>query len=149
VTEEKLEPAEKEDLAVAEAEEAEEAQAALVPPGAAYPLQPLQTVTGASSRNNGETAVSYEKGARGEDVAGFDRDGIHVLSGQRVWVKTFRVGIPAGEGLPAYQHEANMRQVVEDVLKGGERVAGPVSLHKVIDDHINGNVTMVYVAPIL
>jgi hypothetical protein len=156
-------------------------QAGLVPVGTAYPRdfghQRLQSVTSASSANDGLGAYEYEDAARGIDVP--ERDGVHVIDEdgkavstsdvnrdvskyvdrdgdkrddadrvprKRVYYKTFRIGIPAGAGLSAEQHESNMRQTVEEVLKSGERVAAPVKLHSMQDDEQNHNVLMTYVA---
>jgi hypothetical protein len=121
--------------------------AGLVPVGTAYPEdfghQRLQSVTSASRANDGGAAVDYETAARDVDI--FERDGVQKHNDKKVFVKTFRIGIPAGAGLTPEQHESNMRQVVEDALKAGERVAAPVKLHSVADDEFNRNVLMVYV----
>jgi hypothetical protein len=133
---------------VEDVEEAAEAvEATYVPPGASYPqshnVQRFQSVTTASSLNSGSNAVDYEDEARG--VARPANDGVHIEGGKKVYYKTFRIGIPAGAGLPADNHESNMRQTVEDVLKAGERADSRVRLHSVEDDELSNHVLMTYV----
>jgi hypothetical protein len=127
-------------------EDVEEVDAGLVPAGNAYPepaVQRLQSVTSAASRNHGGNAVDYEKEARKVDTP--ERDGIHIGKDlKRVWYKTFRLGIPPGASLEPHQHEGNMRQTVEDVLKGGERVSSATTLHSVTYDKANRQTLMTY-----
>jgi hypothetical protein len=124
----------------------EDVDAGLVPAGGAYPepyVQRLQSVTSAVSRNHGGNAVDYEKEARKVDTP--ERDGVHELDGRKlVYYKTFRLGIPPGASLASHQHEGNMRQTVEDVLKSGERVASATTLYSVSYDKVNHQTLMTY-----
>jgi hypothetical protein len=132
--------------AVLPQEGVEPVDAGLIPTGNAYPeqtVQRLQSVTSAASRNHGGNAVAYEKEARKVDTP--ERDGIHILKDlKRVWYKTFRIGIPPGASLEPHQHEGNMRQTVEDVLKAGERVNSDTKLHSVTYDKQNRQTLMTY-----
>jgi hypothetical protein len=130
--------------------EPDEAQAGLVSAGASYPeptVQRLQSVSSASGLNHGGNARLYEREAR--KVPRPERDGVQILNGKKVYVKTFRLGLPPGGHLPPEAHESNMRQTVEDVLKAGERVDSRTTLHSVEDDKLNRHVLMSYIVELV
>jgi hypothetical protein len=120
-------------------------EAAMVAPGASYPeptVQRIQSVTSASGLNQGSVVVDHEESARATERPA--RDGVQILDGQKVYVKTFRLGVPPGSSLPPELHEANMRQTVEDTLKAGERVQSRTMIHSIDDDELNHQMLVTY-----
>jgi hypothetical protein len=142
------------------AEEAEP-EAGLVGPGSSYPetggdgaadsappaphpstqFDPFSVEHGAVARptisrsdyvNAGSAARAVELTAEAtKDNSDFERDGVQVHDGSKVYVKTYRIGTPAHEHLPEHAILSLMRGVIEDVAKAGEIPISHVQLHKV------------------